>query len=114
MNSASQSKPTRMSEDTKAMITVLLSIFAFPIGLILMWFWVKWPVWVKVVISIPLLILPIIAIVGIFSAAVLSTVNPRAQIQKAECARQCETSSNKTLCAQTCLENLTPSPVQAQ
>jgi len=34
-----------MSEDTKSIITVLLLIFVYPIGLILAPKWAKWPKW---------------------------------------------------------------------
>jgi hypothetical protein len=43
-----------MSQDTKTIIVILLLIFAYPLGLLLMWFWMKeWPVWVKILISLP-------------------------------------------------------------
>lgn len=44
------------SEDTKTIVTVLLLIFAFPAGFILMWTWPKWPKWVKILITIPLIV----------------------------------------------------------
>lgn len=45
------------SEDTKTIVTVLLLLFIYPIGLILVWFWVKWPRWVKIIISLPIIII---------------------------------------------------------
>lgn len=89
-----------MSKDTKTIITVLLLIFVFPVGFILMWVWTKWPAWVKIIISLPI----IIAIVGIFAAVLLATINPRAQIQKAACVKQCEGNSQNTACINACLE----------
>lgn len=69
---AKNNKKEGLSEDTKTIITVLLLVFAFPIGVILMWFWMKWPVWVKVLISL-LLIIPLLFVVGIISSIVLLT-----------------------------------------
>ena len=72
-----------MTDDTKSLITVLLLVFAYPIGAIVMFFWTKWPVWVKILIGLPLLLLPL-AFVGIIVAAMLVTVNPSEQINKAK------------------------------
>jgi hypothetical protein len=44
------------SEDTKTIATVLLLIFMFPVGIILMWFWTKWKIWVKLLITLPAII----------------------------------------------------------
>jgi hypothetical protein len=43
--------------DTRMIVTILLLIFIYPVGLIFMWAWMKsWPVWLKFIISLPLLI----------------------------------------------------------
>jgi hypothetical protein len=43
--------------DTQMVITILLLLFVYPIGLIFMWAWMRnWPVWLKVVISLPFLL----------------------------------------------------------
>jgi hypothetical protein len=45
------------SYDTKMIITIILLLFAYPIGLICMWAWMRtWPSWLKIVITLPLLI----------------------------------------------------------
>lgn len=44
-----------MSNDTRTIVTVLLLIFVFPVGLIVMWVWPRWPGWVKLLISVPLI-----------------------------------------------------------
>lgn len=55
------------SNDTKIIIVILLLLFAYPLGLIFMWGWMKnWPIWLKVVLSVPL-ILAILFIVAAFS-----------------------------------------------
>lgn len=97
------------SNDTRTIVTVLCLLFIFPIGLILMWFWTKWPLWVKLVISI--LPLFLVALIGVFAVAILTTINPEAQIEKANCVKQCQGSANRQTCVSQCL---TPSPTNNQ
>jgi signal peptidase I len=43
-------------------IIVCLALFLFtPIGLLLMWFWVKWPLWIKLLVTV-LLLLPLLLV----------------------------------------------------
>lgn len=49
-------KNQEMSQDTKTIVTVLLLAFAYPIGLIMMFVWTKWPVWVKTLVVLPFVI----------------------------------------------------------
>ncbi|MDE2025358.1 MAG: hypothetical protein KGJ07_02615 [Patescibacteria group bacterium] len=40
--------------DTQMIITILLLLFVYPLGLIFMWAWMRtWPLWLKIVISLP-------------------------------------------------------------
>ena len=55
-----------MSYNTKVLITVLLLIFVYPVGLIFMWMWMRWKVWVKLLISFLVIIPLIIIFSGIF------------------------------------------------
>lgn len=55
-----------MSEDTKTIITVLLLLFAFPIGVVMTWVWMRWPTWVKVLLT-ALIIIPLIIVISAFS-----------------------------------------------
>ncbi|QQG40966.1 MAG: hypothetical protein HYV37_01435 [Candidatus Levyibacteriota bacterium] len=72
-----------MSEDTKTIITVLLLIFVFPVGVILMWVWMKWPTWVKILITL-VMILPLLVVIGAVSAlGLLVAVNPAGMVVKA-------------------------------
>lgn len=71
-----------MSEDTKTIITVLLLIFVFPVGVIMMWVWMKWPTWVKILITLPMIGL-LLLIIGAFAAGFLSTFNPSGAIKAA-------------------------------
>ncbi len=43
--------------DTLMIVTILLLLFVYPIGIIFMWAWMKtWPTWLKLVISAPFVI----------------------------------------------------------
>lgn len=45
------------SYDTQMIVTVLLLVFIYPVGLIFMWAWMKtWPIWLKLIISLPFII----------------------------------------------------------
>lgn len=72
---ANQKPSNGISEDTKTLITVLLLIFVFPIGIILMWVWMKWTVWVKILLTI-IAIIPLIIIIGAVSAFLLLLIIP--------------------------------------
>ena len=84
-----QKQKSQMSYDTKTLITILLLIFVYPVGIIMMFVWMKWPWWVKLLcvlfFIIPALVL--LSVLGIFAAAVLMTLNPSAQIAKAKEAK---------------------------
>jgi hypothetical protein len=71
-----------MSDETKNIITIICLILVYPIGVVLMLAWTKWPVWVKVLVCLPLVLLPVF--IALLVGAVLVTVNPKAQIAKAK------------------------------
>ncbi|MEX0895778.1 MAG: hypothetical protein WDZ94_02460 [Patescibacteria group bacterium] len=92
---------TGVSEDTKTLVTVLLLIFAFPIGVVVMFFWPKWRMWVKLLISLPLTLLLLAVLLGILLVA----ANPADQIENAECVSQCTTGDqSEEYCIQYCAE----------
>lgn len=68
------------SEDTKTIVTVLLLVFLYPIGVIVMFFWPRWPVWVKVLLSLPILLIPFLAV---FLSVILVAINPAKQFSQA-------------------------------
>lgn len=68
------------SESTKTIVTVLLLIFAYPIGIIVMWFWPKWKTWVKVVLSLPVILLPF----AFLAAGALIVANPVKKINNTQ------------------------------
>src|SRR5258708_7076128 len=57
---------TTTSTDTKLIVVILLLLLTYPIGLLFMWAWMKtWRTWVKVLITIPLLLTILAFILGI-------------------------------------------------
>ncbi|QQG40819.1 MAG: hypothetical protein HYV37_00655 [Candidatus Levyibacteriota bacterium] len=61
---ASKQSNTEISEDTKTIITVLLLLFVFPVGLFLMYRWTNWSSRVKTLISLSLT-LPILLVISL-------------------------------------------------
>lgn len=41
-----------MSYETKTIIVMLTLLFATPVGLILMWVWMKWPLWIRILLTV--------------------------------------------------------------
>jgi len=98
-----------LSYDMKTLVVILLPIFLYPIGVILMYAWMKWAVWVKALVTLPLVL--ILLVFGIsFLWGLSSTVSPAIQIRKGQCTAQCETAVDKTACIQTCLNSSTITP----
>lgn len=44
----------RPTINNQAIITILLLVLAYPIGVTLMFLWTRWPFWIKMVIAIPM------------------------------------------------------------
>lgn len=93
-----------MSSDTRSIIAVLALLFAYPIGVIVMWFMTKWPKWVKFLITAPLIIIPFIAI-GL--VALVVAINPHDRIEqakKASCEQQCSKDASSSACVTACMD----------
>ena len=72
-----------MPYETKLLITILLLIFIYPVGVFFMYRWMKWNGIIKTIIALPIFLLIMIIIGGII-AGITSTMNPSAQIEKAQ------------------------------
>ena len=73
-------QPAPLSEDTKAIITVI-SLFSFyPIGVVLMWMWTKWQSWVKWTITllglVPFVLFGVFVAFAILAASMKDRTNP--------------------------------------
>lgn len=60
-------------------VTIFLLIFVYPLGLLLVWFWTKWPQWLKILLSV-LVVIPLLAIL---LAVTLIAINPSKQFSQA-------------------------------
>ena len=94
-------------DQNKTIVTILLLIFFYPLGLILMWTWTTWQTAVKVLVSCfgCLGCLGTVIIIPLIAAGMLSTVNPQLQIQRAECVKQCEVSASQSACIDQCVQD---------
>lgn len=97
---------TQSSDNTASILTFVLLIFAYPVGIIVMWLWTKWAKWVKILVTLPVILIVLFGILVGFA----STVNVDGQIKKAECTKQCANSQLKETCMNQCLGNLNVTP----
>lgn len=96
-----------LSHDTKTLITVILLIFVYPIGVILMWLWMPWKTWIKILVSLPVVII----IIAILSSVFLVALNPRGQLDEANCLYSCskrysESASMQKSCSASCVTGM--------
>lgn len=76
----SKSNANSMSYETKTIIVILLLLFVLPAGLVLMWIWMKWPLWLKILLTvIPFLFT--FLIIG-FVLSILAIVFSNKDVQK--------------------------------
>jgi hypothetical protein len=95
-----------ISDSTKSIVTLLLLIFAFPVGVIVMWFWPKWAKWVKILVTAPI----VLVLLGGIVIGFLSTTDINTQVKKGACAKQCETSQMKDTCIMQCMGTINAPP----
>jgi len=70
-----------LSYDTKTLITILMLVAVYPVGLVLMLVWMKWSKWVKALVALPVLFM---LLVPIFIFLVLIMVAIRVLFQPSE------------------------------
>lgn len=96
MTSTKNSSNGGLSDDTKTLITVLLLVFVYPVGLIMMFVWMKWRWWVKLLVAFPVTL----GILAFVAMGMLIALNPAEQIRKANCVKVCDGNDS---CVQTCV-----------
>lgn len=57
--------------NNQAIITILCLIFAYPIGVTLMFLWTRWPFWIKMIIAIPMTIFFILILLPILATIII-------------------------------------------
>jgi len=60
-----------LSYDTKTLITVILLVTVYPVGLILMFAWMRWDKWIKILILLPFLLAVLVPILILIMAGSL-------------------------------------------
>jgi hypothetical protein len=85
---AKSPQATGASNTARTVVTILLLVFLPIIGFFVMWFWAKWNVWVKALLSIVSIIWAMV--LGILAVGVLVYINPQVQTISAECSQQCK------------------------
>ncbi len=91
---------TDNNEGVKTVVTVLLLIFVYPIGVIVSWFLPKWKWWVKLLVSLPL----VLGFVMIALGFALLAVNPSTQLEKAKYISECVKTYSQQECTQKYME----------
>lgn len=102
----SANNSSNKESDKRTIITAVFLVLFYPVGFVLMWFWSKWKIWVKLIVSC--LTLPVLIVfVGILLTSILAAVNPKVQIEKANCTKTCSeqgvTDENLDQCVLDCL-----------
>lgn len=64
-----------MSYDTKALITVLLLLLVYPIGVLVMWKWMKWSKLIMHAISLPIYLFAMMVVLGVVLGVVGALTN---------------------------------------
>lgn len=106
-----------LSYDTKTIIVVLTLIFVYPVGIILMYLWMKWNKLLKFVISLPIYLL-IFGLLFAFLIGLQQGLNPKDAVDRTQCKKSCNIAVDIDACTKTCLSNLnqniSPRPVNEQ
>ncbi|MBI5614138.1 hypothetical protein HY947_04400 [Candidatus Gottesmanbacteria bacterium] len=98
--------PQGTDNKTKSIITIIFLFIAFPIGFILMWFWTRWSIWIKVFVTI----ITIIPLLSALAIGLLVTINPREQMYKGKCKSQCKENVQFQTCFDSCMNQNSRNP----
>jgi ABC-type multidrug transport system fused ATPase/permease subunit len=91
-----------MSDELKLVLVLVLLFVLYPVGLILMFKWMRWPMWVKILIALPVALI-ILVFLGSFLIGFLSALNPKRQIERANTATErLNTATREYTCTKQC------------
>ncbi len=106
-----QQPPTQATQDsgtsqqTRTIVTIVVLFFFSPVGIILMWFWSKWKLWVKILLTFIFFIIPFIV-----ATILIVAIDPAAQVERVECSQNCmersqaDSTFDYKACADVCAE----------
>ncbi|MBI2334230.1 hypothetical protein HYU96_00300 [Candidatus Daviesbacteria bacterium] len=92
----------------KTVFCIVFLIILAPVGLFMMFRWMKWPAWIKGILTLVGIYITLIEI-SFISGLIVVLTNPYGQIFKAQnrqCASQCQNADNATVCMQQCLDKI--------
>ena len=105
-------------DNTRNIVTGISFLTCLPTGciffpfvlvpLLLMWFWTHWRKWIKIVLTLLLLIPVAFSIIAI----ILIGINPGNLLKRAECIQQCQTLANQEECVKSCAETGIPTKME--
>jgi len=96
-----QAKRNTVSPSATKVTTFLLLLF-YPLGIIVMWFWPKWNLWVKLALTFLPILLGIIYF-SVIAAVVDPTLSDKLRPMN-NCITACSTDTEKDLCIRGCQE----------
>jgi len=102
---AASSGNTKNGKDTKSLLVILFLLFFYPVGLLLMYVLTKWKWWVKLIWTLPF----VLVILSIIILATISlTANSQGAVDKSaksntECATLCKDNIRFDSCYEQCL-----------
>lgn len=88
----------------KTVVTVLALLFFFPLGVLFMFLWMKWPLWVKILLSAGVAVLFLIMI-PILAAVVVVAINPLELTRRARDAARLSDLANVQQAINVAVEN---------
>lgn len=103
---ATKSAQNTPEPSTAKTVFVIISLILFwPLGLVLMLVWMKWPVWIKIVVPIGMAFVALI-VTSFIATLLVAFINPQAKVQMARlqlCANQCESETDQNKCVTDCV-----------
>ena len=70
-------------KDNRSLITILLLLFVYPVGILVMWVWAHWKTWIKIVVTLPIVIGVILFVASIvFGGSILLFSKPQVIIEE--------------------------------
>lgn len=94
-------KSTGSQDNTQMVVVILTLLFFYPIGVILMWVWMKsWPKWAKILLTLPL----VGGILFIVASVILLIVGGIYVAKNPEVTQEWQDAAKMEICLQSCTE----------
>lgn len=81
-------KCSEKNDNTKLYLVIIFLVFIYPVGVILMWIWMKlWPKWLKFLLSINMILI-LTVILGFIIAFIIAVTNSGNKVNKSGLTQQ--------------------------